>query len=103
MPSRGLTVDEVMAILPETPRRIAALTDGLTETELRASFQNQRAELLTVLEPLPPDGWDRVAMVTGSDGEIEPRTTLYYADWLADHEREHWTHLDDIAAAVRGR
>ena len=36
MAGRGLTVDEIMAILPETPRRIAAATDGLTPTELRS-------------------------------------------------------------------
>ncbi|MGH2450427.1 MAG: hypothetical protein ACRDGE_03985 [Candidatus Limnocylindria bacterium] len=33
MASRVLTVDEIMAILPETPRRIAALTEGLTPTQ----------------------------------------------------------------------
>ena len=32
-----LAVDEIMAILPETPRRISALTDGLTAAELRAA------------------------------------------------------------------
>jgi hypothetical protein len=37
MPGRGLTVDEVMAILPETPRRIAALTEGLMPTALHAA------------------------------------------------------------------
>ena len=37
MANRGLTVDEIMAILPETPRQIAALTKGLTPTMLRAS------------------------------------------------------------------
>ena len=37
MAGRGLTVDEVMAILPETPRRIAGLTEGLAPTQLRAS------------------------------------------------------------------
>jgi len=26
MPGRGLSIDEIMAILPETPRRIDALT-----------------------------------------------------------------------------
>jgi hypothetical protein len=35
--ARDLSVDEIMAILPETPRRIAALTRGLTPTRLRAS------------------------------------------------------------------
>ena len=130
MPGRGLTVDEIMAILPETPRRIAALTDGLTPTELRAApepdawsvndvlahlrachdvlggsilrivaedaptwrrlsprtwigktdypewefapaftaFKEQRTELLKVLEPLPPEGWDRIR-----DGDRERR------------------------------
>ena len=33
--ARELTVEEIMAILPETPRRIAALTEGLTAAELR--------------------------------------------------------------------
>ena len=165
MPGQGLTVDEVMAILPETPRRIAALTDGLTPTKLRASpepdawwlndllahlrachdvlggsilrivsedtpmwkresprswiretdypdwefapafaaFKEQRASLLKVLERLPPDGWDRFAMVTDRDGEIEPRTVLYYGDWLAEHERQHWEHLEGIVAALRER
>lgn len=37
MAGRGLTVDEIMAILPETPRRIAALTGELTPTALHAS------------------------------------------------------------------
>ena len=165
MPGRGLTVDEIMAILPETPPRIAAVTDGLTPTELRAApephawsvndvlahlracddvlggsilrivaedvptwrrlsprtwigktdypewefapaftaFKEQRTELLKVLEPLTPDGWDRFAMVTERDGQIEARTALYYGDWLAEHERQHWTHVEDIVAAIRGR
>ena len=164
MPGPGLTVDEVMAILPETPRRIASLTAGLTPTELHATpgpdawsindvlahlrachdvlggsilrivsedtptwrrlsprtwirktnypdwefapafaaFKDQRAGLLKVLEPLPSDAWDRFAMVIERDGETEQRNVLYYGDWLADHERQHWTHLEDIVAAVRG-
>ena len=36
MPARMLTVDEIMAILPETPRQIAALTEGLSATQLHA-------------------------------------------------------------------
>jgi hypothetical protein len=35
--SRDLTVEEIMAILPETPRRIGSLTEGLTAAQLRAS------------------------------------------------------------------
>ena len=37
MPPEPLTVDEIMAILPETPRRIAALTKGLSPTQLRGA------------------------------------------------------------------
>ena len=165
MPGRELPIHEIMAILPETPRRIATVTDGLTPTELRAppdsdawsindvlahlrachdvlggsilrivaedaprwrrlsprtwigktdypewdfapaftAFREQRTELLKVLEPLPPEGWDRFAMVTERDGKIVARTALYYGDWLAEHERQHWTQLEEIAAAVRGR
>ena len=37
MAKRHLTVDEIMAILPETPGRISALTDGLMAAELQAA------------------------------------------------------------------
>jgi hypothetical protein len=161
--ARGmLTVDEIMAILPETPRRIAALTDGLTPAQLRTSpepdawsvndvlahlrachdvlggnmlrivaedgptwrginprawikqtdypewafapafeaFKAQRADLLAVLEPLPPDGWERTATVTGMLGETYARTTRYYGDWMAAHERAHWKHIGRIIDAL---
>jgi len=37
MAERALTVDEIMAILPETPRRLSGLTTGLTAKQLRAA------------------------------------------------------------------
>ena len=40
---RDLTIDEIMAILPETPDRLAELTDSLTQTQLHA--------------PPEPDSW----------------------------------------------
>jgi len=43
MAKRHLTVDEIKAILPETPGRISALTDGLMAAELQA--------------PPEPDAW----------------------------------------------
>jgi hypothetical protein len=46
------------------------------------------AALLAVLEPLPPDGWSRAATVTGAGKALE-RTVLFYARWLAEHERPH--------------
>ncbi len=163
MPGRGLTVDEILAILPETSRRIAALTEGLSPTELRVSpgadawsvndvlahlrachdvlggnvlrivvedhprwkgvnprtwikktdypewgfapafdaFAQQRAALLHVLEPLAPEAWQRTATVTGMVGETYERTALYYADWMASHERAHWKHVTRIVAALQ--
>ncbi|MEP6639880.1 MAG: DinB family protein [Chloroflexota bacterium] len=160
--ARDLTVDEIMAILPETPRRIASLTEGLTPAQLHASpepdawsvndvlahlrachdvlggsmlrivaedrpawkgmnprawikktdypewefapafaaFRKQRAELLAVLEPLPPDGWQRTATVTGMIGETYERSARYYGDWMAGHERAHWKHVGRIVAAL---
>jgi hypothetical protein len=162
MARRVLTVDEIMAILPETPGRIAALTEGLTPTQLRAApepdawsvndvlahlrachdvlggnilrilaedtptwkgmnprawikrtdypewefaaafeaFKKQRADLLAVLEPLPPDSWERTAKVTGMLGETYQRSARYYADWMAGHERAHWRHIGRIVAAL---
>ncbi|HET6379636.1 MAG TPA: DinB family protein [candidate division Zixibacteria bacterium] len=37
MASRELTVEEIMAILPETPGRLSSLTDGLTDAQLHAA------------------------------------------------------------------
>jgi hypothetical protein len=158
MASRDLTVDEIMAILPETPPRIAALTDGVTPARLHAApepdgwsvndvlahlrachdvlggnvlrivredrpawkgasprawikhtdypewefapaleaFSTQRADLLAVIEPLPSDAWERVAIVTGMIGETYERSARYYGSWMASHERAHWKHIATI-------
>ena len=160
--SRDLTVDEILAILSETPNRIAALTDGLTPAQLRAApgpdawsvnavlahlracgdvlggntlrivredgpawkgmnprawlkktdyptwefkpafeaFTRQRAELLEVLESLPPEAWHRTATVTGMIGETYERSARYYANWLAGHERTHWRQIGHIVAGL---
>ena len=57
------------------------------QPSLRA-FAAQRADLLAVLEPLPPEAWSRAATVTGA-GKVLERTVLSYAQWLAEHERPH--------------
>jgi hypothetical protein len=64
-------------------------------------FKKQRAELLAVLEPLPPDAWERTATVTGMIGETYERSARYYGDWMAGHERTHWRHVERIVAALR--
>jgi hypothetical protein len=64
---------------------------------LRA-FTKQRAELLTVLRPLPKAGWSRSATVTGA-GRPRERTVLDYARWLATHERSHVKHVTRLVTA----
>jgi hypothetical protein len=76
-------------------------TDYL-ELELRPSlrsFTAQRADLLAILGRLPPDGWSRAATVTGA-GRVLERTVLFYARWLAGHERPHVKQVERIVDAV---
>ncbi|MDQ3549335.1 MAG: DinB family protein [Chloroflexota bacterium] len=64
------------------------------------AFTTQRADLLAVLEPLPPDGWSRAATVTGA-GKVLDRTVLFYAQWLARHERSHFKQVERIVNTMR--
>ena len=64
------------------------------------SFITQRAELLAALEPLPLEGWSRAATVTGAGKPLQ-RTALFYAEWLARHERRHVKQIEDIVNTVR--
>jgi uncharacterized damage-inducible protein DinB len=63
------------------------------------AFTAQRAELLAVLEPLPPKAWSRKATVTGA-GKPRERTVREYAQWLANHERSHFKQIERIVDAV---
>jgi hypothetical protein len=67
------------------------------------AFEAQRAELLAVLEPLPPDDWERIAKVTEPVGKTVDRSALYYGDWMAGHERAHWSQIGQIVAVVQER
>jgi len=44
---------------------------------------------------LPPEGWSRAATVTGA-GKVLERTVLFYAQWLARHERQHVKQVERI-------
>jgi hypothetical protein len=84
------------------PRTWIKQTDYL-EQEFQPSFQafaKQRADLLAVLEPLPPDGWLRSATVTGAGRPLE-RTVLHYAEWVAIHERPHIKQIERIVGTLR--
>ena len=79
------------------PRTWIKQTDYL-ELEFRPSlrsFATQRADLLAVLSPLPPEGWSRAARVSGA-GKVLERTVLFYAQWLARHERQHVKQVERI-------
>ena len=65
---------------------------------LRA-FAVQRAELLAILKPLPTEGWSRAATVTGAGKALE-RTVLFYARWLAGHERPHVKQIARIVTMI---
>ena len=67
---------------------------------LRA-FTTQRAALLAILEPLPPEGWARTATVTGAGSPLQ-KTVLDYADRLARHEQPHVKQIGRIARSMRG-
>ena len=69
------------------------------ELEFRPSlraFTRQRAELLAVLQPLPPKAWSRSATVTGAGKPLQ-RTVFTYAQWLVNHERSHFRQIKRIA------
>jgi DinB superfamily len=63
------------------------------------AFARQRAELLAVLEALPPECWHRVAIVTGA-GKVLQLTVLSYAERLARHERAHVKQVGRILTAL---
>ena len=59
-------------------------------------FRAQRADLLHVLEPLPPEGWEWTATVLAPPNVVYEYSTLYYGDWMARHERSHLKHMARI-------
>ena len=63
-------------------------------------FRAQRTELLAVLEPLPPDAWERTATVTGMVHDVYERSARYFGDWMSRHERGHLKHIERILDAV---
>lgn len=99
-----IIAEEQPTIRTVNPLRLIKHTNYL-ELDFRRSFRafaRQRAELLALLKALPPDSWERKATITGA-GAVRQRSVLFYADWLADHERSHFKQIAQIAAAGRTR
>lgn len=102
--------DCIAAILAEDRPTLRAVnpTTWINRTDYREqefqpalrAFTTQRAELLAVLEPLPPAEWSRAATVTGA-GRVLERTVLSYARWLASHERPHLKQIERAVKAMR--
>jgi hypothetical protein len=79
------------------PRTWIKSTDYV-EQEFRPSlraFARQRTDLLQVLKPLDPEDWASTATVTGA-GKPLARSLLFYAQWLARHERPHIKQIERI-------
>ncbi len=64
------------------------------------AFSEQREDLLSGLEGLPPNAWGRVSTITGAGKTLE-RTVLLYGRWLAGHERSHLKQIERTCEAVR--
>ncbi len=64
------------------------------------AFRTQRADLLAMLQPLPPEGWTRAATVT-KDGKVREMTALVYATQLANHEQVHVVQIEAIVHTLR--
>ena len=102
MPSRSLTIDQVLTLLAETPSRIAALTAGLVADQLHTSPSRDEWSVNDVLAHLRAcaDVWGRcmVAMIaqdTPTLRAINPRTWIRRTDYL---EQEFKPSLDAFAA-----
>lgn len=66
------------------------------DLEFAASFRafaRQRARLVELLRSLRPAAWSRTATFTGF-GTPRERSVLFYAAWLAQHERAHVRHFE---------
>lgn len=101
---RRILAEDNPAFRAISPRTFIKKTDYPSQ-DFFSSFQayaDQRADLLSTLEPLSPSGWERSAMVTKS-GKQQKRTVHSYVQSLATHERAHLTQIEAIVEAVRGR
>lgn len=63
-------------------------------------FTKQRRDLLGLLEPLPPENWDRKATIVGAGKPLE-RTVFFYANWLATHERPHLKQIKRLVEKMK--
>ena len=64
-----------------------------------SAFIEQRAALLAMLEPLPPEGWARTAIVKVY-GERFEYTVQHYGSKLSGHEAVHIPQIESVVRAL---
>ena len=89
----------IRAVNPRTWIKSTDYVEQKFQPSLRA-FTAQRAELLAVLEPLPPKSWSRSAIVTGAGNPLK-LTVQSYAQRLAVHERPHVKQIKHIVNMIQ--
>ena len=53
------------------------------------AFAQGRTELLTNLDSVQREDWERIAVVTVQRNRALEQSARFFGDWLAGHEREH--------------
>lgn len=99
-PTRTILAEDHPTFRAVNPLTWLKETDYL-DLEFRRSFRafaKQRADLLALLRPLPRKAWSRGATVTGAGAPLE-RTVLFYAQWVARHERPHVKQVERLVNA----
>ena len=89
----------IRAVNPTTSINSTDYPKQKFQPSLRA-FTQQRAELLAMLQPLPPKAWARSATVTGAGRPLE-RTVRFYAEWLGHHEHRHFKYIARLVTPLR--
>ena len=108
-----LTVEQVLAFLPETPRRIAVVTAAVAPDRLRATPADggwSANEVSPICARAPtcgagasdrcwPTTWSRAAVVRGA-GRPLTKTVLDYGGRLAADERSHVRQIEAVVAGL---
>lgn len=84
------------------PRAYVRTTDYL-DLDFRPSlrsFAGQRTKLVKMLKQLPREDWSRGASVL-KGGKVLELTVLFYACWIARHERRHLEEIGRMANKMR--
>jgi hypothetical protein len=89
----------IRAVSPRTWVKKTGYHDLDFATSFHA-FTAQRADLLSILEALPPATWSRAAVVK-MVGKVMDRTVWDYGERLVIHERSHVAQIEHIANTLR--